>query len=235
MNQTPPLIVDKMSNIKCQLKELEAKHVANQSGELRQTRECLLGALRTYGSSRYELGRALRLYKGHYKAERGWMAAASIVAAAIDCDERTLFRILDDYERAAQLPAIVLEAMQDQNIDPAAHKHAALIEELVQIPEPRTGEEARVVVAGAIKELVERKKQKRKAISKSITTDVEEFANKVVRQFQDRYPSAPTEDRDEEVQYVLELVVNTLRAPIVELRQFSQPALVPKPGKRLVA
>ena len=157
------------------------------------------------------------------------MAAARMIAAALDRDERTVFRILDDYERVAQLPAIVLEAIRVQNIDPAARKHAALVENLLQMREPETREEARAVVAGAVQEQVKRKQQKRKAISKSITTDIEEFANKVVRQFQERYRSAPLQDRDEEIQYILELVVNTLQAPIVELRQFSQPALVPKP------
>lgn len=235
MNPSRSLPFDKVSNLKPQLEKLETEHLGSGRWELNQARTGLLAALQAFGHSRYDLGRALRQYKSHFKAEQGWMAAARIIAAALDRDERTVFRILDDYERAAQLPAIVLEAMQVQNIDPAARKHAALVENLLQMREPETREEARAVVAGAVKEQVKRKKQKRKAISESITTDVEEFANKVVGQFQERYRSAPLQDRDEEVQYILELVVNTLQAPIVELRQFSQPALVPKPGKRLVA
>lgn len=45
----------------------------------------------------------------------------------------------------------------------------------------------------------------------------------------------PAVQRDLEVRYVLERIVNTLRADIRDLRQFSRPALVPRPSKREVA
>jgi hypothetical protein len=62
--------------------------------------------------------------------------------------------------------------------------------------------------------------------------DLEAFAERVVKQFEDRYRSATPQQRDAEVRYILELQVNRLRAPIRELRQFGRPTLVPKPKKQ---
>jgi hypothetical protein len=163
----------------------------------------------------------------HFKPGRGWVAAAKIIAAAMDCDERTVFRIIEDYERASQLPPIILEAMLEQQIEPAAAKNIDVIETLRQIPEPKTSEEASAVVAKAFKSRVVQKTKKASA-----KPDLEAFAERIVKQFEDRYRSATPQQRDAEVQYILELLVNTLRAPIRELRQFGRPTLVPKPPKQ---
>ncbi|MDR5727629.1 MAG: hypothetical protein RB191_09405 [Terriglobia bacterium] len=65
------------------------------------------------------------------------MEAAKVIAAAIDCDEKTVFRIIEDYEPASQLSPITLEAVLEQNIDPAAAKHARVVENLLRIPSRR--------------------------------------------------------------------------------------------------
>lgn len=72
-----------------------------------------------------------------------------------------------------------------QNIDPAAGKHAELVENLLQMPAPETREEASATVAGAVKAHVVQKK--RKELPKPKEMDLEAFAKKVVKQFQDRY------------------------------------------------
>jgi len=218
--------LDKMSNLKELLRKLEPSQLAYDKS-LRQAREVLIGALRTYTHSRYQLGRALRVYREYFKAERAWMEAAKVIAAAIDRDEKTVFRIIEDYERAAQLPAITLEAMREQNIDPAAAKHAGVVENLLRLPEPKTSEKASAVVREAFKTHVLQKTKK--AAPKP---DLEAFAERVVKLFEDRYRSAAPEQRDAELQYILELLVNSMRAPIRKLRQFGRPTLVPKPPKQ---
>jgi hypothetical protein len=64
---------------------------------------------------------------------------------------------------------------------------------------------------------------------------IEEFAARMVRLFEDRYRFVKPQETDAEVCYILELMVNTLRVPITELRQYSRPALVPKPTMKEAA
>jgi hypothetical protein len=218
--------LDNLSTLKQLLRKLEPSQLAYDKS-LRQAREGLIGALRTYSHSRYDLGRALRAYREYFKVERAWMEAAKVIAAAIDRDEKTVFRIIEAYEKAAQLPAMTIKVMLDQDIDPAAAKHARVVEKLLRIPEPKTSEEAAADVTEAFRTLV-----LEKAKQASAKPDLEAFAERIVKQFEDRYRSAAPQQRDAEVQYILELLVNTLRAPIRELRQFGRPTLVPKPPKQ---
>ena len=218
--------LDKMSNLKELLRKLEPSQLACDPS-LRQAREGVIGALRTYTHSRYDLGRALRVYRKYFKAERAWMEAAKLIGAAMDRDVKTVFRMIEAYETASQLPAITLEAMREQNIDPAAAKNIAVVETLLKMPEPKTSEKASAVVRQAFKTQV-----LQKAKRASVKADLEAFSEKIVRQFEDRYRSAAPQQRDAEVQYILELLVNTLRAPSRELRQFGRPTLVPKPKKQ---
>lgn len=89
MKETQTLGFDKLSNLKDQLRNLEAKHTGPDGIEIRQSREVLLGAIGTYDHSRYQLGRALRAYKAHFKVEHGWVAAAKIIALPlIEMSER---------------------------------------------------------------------------------------------------------------------------------------------------
>jgi hypothetical protein len=222
-----------MSNLKSQLEKLEPECLAFNNRELRHARECLLEALQTYNHSRYHLGRTLRAYQSHFKARHQWVAVAKVVAAAMGRSDRTVFRILEDYERAAQLPPIMLEAMLDQKIDPAAGKNVAVVENLLQMPEPDTAEEAASVVAEAVRKQVAQRRKK--ASPCQAKPGVEAFAKHVVKQFQDRYRSVDRSERHAEVQYVLELVVNTLRIEVRELRHFARPALVPKPVRNKAA
>jgi hypothetical protein len=174
----------------------------------------------------------LRAYKGYFKPEKQWMAAAKVIGAALNRDEKTIFRIIEDFERADQLPAITIEALLEQNIDPAAHKHAEAVEDLLEMPEPETSEEAAAAVATAMK----RRSAQKGTNTSSGTAEVgmEERADRIVKQLEPWYRSASPEHRDGQLQYVLEHVVNTLRSPIRELRQYSRPALVPKPATREV-
>ncbi|HUZ95500.1 MAG TPA: hypothetical protein VMU57_11355 [Edaphobacter sp.] len=70
--------------------------------------------------------------------------------AWLDGDERTVFRIIEDYERATQLPPIILEAMLEKQIEPAAAKNIDVVETLLQMPKPATREDAHTAVSVAL-------------------------------------------------------------------------------------
>jgi hypothetical protein len=222
--------LDKLSNLSVELQRVEGIFIHSQSAELTQARNSVVGALQTFKNNRLNLGRVLRVYKRNFKAEGSWMAAVKVIADAIERDERTVFRIIEDFERASQLAPIVLEAMQEQKIDPAAKKNAGVVENLLQMPKPETREDADTAVSVAVRAHVAEKKKRKKAATKPAKMGFEEFAVGIVRQFEDRYRSRTPQETDAEIQFVLELVVCTLRANIRELGQYDQPALVPKPA-----
>ena len=218
---------DKLSNLSKELQRIEKTYIHTESAELAKTRNSVVGGLQKFGNSRFQLGRVLRQYKMHFKSEHGWVAAAKLIAAAMDREERTVFRMLEDYERASKLSPIILEAMREQQIEPAAAKNSDLVEILLKMPEPKTSEKASAVVREAFNKQVVQKAKKA-----SVKADLEAFSERIVKQFEDRYRSATPQQRDAEVLYILELLVNRLRAPIRELRQFGRPTLVPKPKKQ---
>lgn len=221
---------DKLSNLREQLRKVEPAYLASSDRKVRQAREGLISALRSYTSSRFHVGRTLCAYKELFKAEQLWMQAAKIIATSIDRDERTIFRIIDDFEWASHLPAITIDALQDQNIDPAAGKNALIVEDLLQQSEPETQEQAAKTVARAVmKHSIAKKK---KAAAKSTPTDFREFAEWMVKKLEDRYRSVPLEEKEAEIRYLFELANSTLRLEIRELRQFSRTALVPRPEQR---
>jgi len=90
MNETQEERLDKMSNLREQLRNLDTKQLGGDGGELRQAREGVVEARKAYWHSRYQLGRALRAYKTHFKAERNGWATGKVIAAAIDRVERTV-------------------------------------------------------------------------------------------------------------------------------------------------
>lgn len=151
--------LDKMSNLYAELCRWDTPHGEISSSELRQARQGLISAIRTYSSSRYHLGRALRSYKMQFKAEHRWMAAAKVIADAMDCDEKTIFRIIEDFARADGLSAITIQAMLNQRADPAARRHPSVVEQLRNLPPPAIPEEAAAVVTSTLESHRARKSQ----------------------------------------------------------------------------
>jgi hypothetical protein len=226
--------LDKLSNLTRRLETIERNHANAAGGSLVQARSAVVNLVSKYCDSRFHLGRVLRNYKMHFKAQRGWIAAAEAIAEAINRDERTVYRIIEDYERASRLPSIVLKAMEAQKIDPAAPKNAGMIQKLAQMPEPATRKKAELVVAQVRREDAVEKKAVR-AAKLHDNEDIETFAARMLRYFEGRFGTVSPQQRDYELRFVLELIVNSLRADIRELRQFGRPTLVPKPASREVA
>jgi hypothetical protein len=183
--------------------------------------------------SRYHLGRALQAYSQHFKEKRNWTAAAELIASAIRRNKRTVFRMIEDYEWASQLPATIIDALLDQDIDPAAGKNAPIVEELLKEADPETPERASHTVRVVRERSIARKQ--RKGPARSARWDFETFAARLMKQLEDQYRSVAPEQKKSEIRYLFELGNCTLRLDIRELRQFSRPALVPKPGHRRAA
>lgn len=226
---------DNLSDLRQKLGELDRSGNESDLRDVHQAREVVLAeltvnmnALKAYIHSRYHLGRALWAYSQHFKENRNWTAAAELIASAILRNKRTVFRMIGDYEWASQLPATIIGALLDQDIDPAAHKNAPIVEELRQLPEPETPKQAVETVARIVTEHSIAKKKK--APAKSATMDFEEFAAKFVKQLEDRYRAVTLQEKVNEVRRLFELANSTLRLQIRELRQYSRPALVPKPA-----
>ncbi|MFP5209690.1 MAG: hypothetical protein ACLGRW_10415 [Acidobacteriota bacterium] len=228
MNEGRTAKSDNLSDFSTKLKNVESIYIQDISAELAHARNSVAGALPGFRSSRMNFGRILRAYKLHYKAARGWTAAMKVIAEAMGCDERTVERIIDDYERASQLPSVTLEVMAEQKIDPAAAKNAPVVDKLVRMPPPATREEAAEAVRAAIRDHVAQKKAVNNVAAKPAEMGVENFTAHVVKLFEQRYRSMAPAQRDAELRYVLEVVTNTLRAGVTNLRQYSRPALVPK-------
>lgn len=230
MNEGRTAISDNLSDFSSKLKDVENTYIKEISVELAHARNAVVGALPAFRSSRMNIGRILRTYKEHYKAARGWTAAVKVIAEAMGCDERTVDRIIEDYERASQLPSITLEVMAEQRIDPAAARNAAVVEKLAQMPRPATREEAAESVRAVVQDHAARKTAVKKTGPTPGEASVEEFTARVVKLFERRYQSMAPEQRAPEMQYVLEVVTNTLQANVTKLRQYGRPALVPKPA-----
>ncbi len=75
------------------------------------------------------------------------------------------------------------------------------------------------------------------AVAKPARLTLEEFAEREVRSFEARYDGIPQNERDEELRYIFELISETFRSEVTQLRRFGRPTQVPKPtpGKERIA
>jgi hypothetical protein len=110
-------------------------------------RATMLDALTRYATSRYDFGRALAAYKRALQVERVWMSASKAIAKHMGRSQRTVFRILEDYERVAGAPKPVIAAMRKEGFDPAELKNARLLGQVVDMTQAEsTPEQTQEVV-----------------------------------------------------------------------------------------
>ena len=128
-------ILDNLSDLSVRLQELEVGCVGVNELGLGSARLSLVNALEGFRSSRYRLGQKLSAYKAFFKASQGWMVAATAIADAMGCEERTIRRIIDDFERVSEVPDVVIKALQQAGFDPAARKNAGMIAKILGMPE----------------------------------------------------------------------------------------------------
>ena len=123
-----------LSNLSSRLKELEAAHLTAETSDLSDVRLSLVNALEDFRRSRFRLGKMLSAYKKIYLASHGWLAAAKVIAIAVGCDERTVRRIVEDYDRVSEVPAVVIDALEKAGIDPAARRNASIVAKRLLMP-----------------------------------------------------------------------------------------------------
>lgn len=126
--------MDNLSSLSARLIEVEREHVKCDDGTEVDARLDLIDALGQYHGSRFSFGRALAAYKLFFVEERTWMQVAEIIGQTIGRNERTIRRIIDDYERASQVPAEAIEELEVLGIDPAAMKNAPVLTNILQMP-----------------------------------------------------------------------------------------------------
>jgi hypothetical protein len=126
-------ILGNLSNLSVRLQELEVGWINKDELGLGSARLSLVNALEGFRSSRYRLGQKLSAYKKFFKANQGWMATAKSIAEAIGCDERTIRRTIDDFERVSAVPDVVIKALQQAGFDPAARKNASIVSKILEM------------------------------------------------------------------------------------------------------
>jgi hypothetical protein len=143
----------------------------------------------------------------------------------------TLHRMLKNYTDAKRkLPQMVINAMIELRIEPTDRKNRSVVEMAAQAPEPATREEAVATVKMAHAKVVAMKRTAKAETGPVKPGSLDDFTLRIVRMFESRYRSCPPSSRDDEVRYVLERVVNNLRANVRELHIYSRADQVRKPA-----
>jgi hypothetical protein len=78
------------------------------------------------------------------------MTAAKAIATAIGCDERTIRRTVNDFERVSNVPDVVIKALQQAGFDPAARKNAGMISKILRMPNKATEVNPEAAVLSAV-------------------------------------------------------------------------------------
>jgi hypothetical protein len=151
MNNSSRTKMDKLSDLSARLREVESVHVDSDDGAAVDARGNLVDAARLFHSSRFRFGEGLARYKSFFPENRGWTAAVRAVARALLCDQKTICRILSDFDRASQVPAEALKELEALGIDPAARKNETIISNLLTMDSPTVESAPKKAVASAVK------------------------------------------------------------------------------------
>lgn len=126
--------LDNLPNLIHELTKIEEGEDLQHCFGLGDARLALLHALEQYRASRYRLGKTLCEYKRFYTQARTWIRVASAIARVLGCDERTVRRMVSDFECVAHVPAAVIKALENAGIDPAARRNATIIGRILRMP-----------------------------------------------------------------------------------------------------
>lgn len=190
-----------------------------------------LGLRSRWNASRREQGLVLKSYQNLYKPQRLWKKFLAVVGIV----ERTAYRMIEDAAAVSGLPAAVIEEADSRGFDLAEHKYrsvvAAIKEQLTDVGPD--AEQAAKIISNVIPFPAQLRSSDTEGTKSPVApkpqSSLEDFAARTVRTFEARYQGISQSVRDDEVQYVFELVNATLRSSVRELRQYERPALVPKP------
>ena len=142
--------IGNLTNLSVRLQKIEVGLVGDGGSGLSDARLAVVNALEQYRRSRYRLGEMLSAYRKFFLLARGWSVAAIVIAGAIGCDERTIRRIVEDYDRVSGVPALVIKSLEQLGIDPSARKNASMIAKALRMPLAAIDSAAEVSMANAI-------------------------------------------------------------------------------------
>jgi hypothetical protein len=220
---------DNLSDLETTLKAIEGAHVeVAVADRVVVARRSLFKALGMYKASRLELGRALHAYRKFFKARRGWTAVMEAIAWELGCDSRTAHRIIEGYELASKLPAATLEALKEDGIDATAERNARLVGMLIEMPVPRTREEAQEAIDGAIL-ACDKGKASPKQTEAAPATSLDDFTERIVKSCEAQIKSLTPEQKQLAAQYFVESLAAHLRVDLSQIRSYSRPSEVRMP------
>lgn len=111
-----------------------------------------------YYDSRFRFGQTLATYKAFFLQDGAWIEAARVIGKAIHRNEKTIFRIIEGYERASKLPAAALQQLEAEGIDPAAKKYEGVVAGILAMPSSVVETDPKTAVSKAVKAVKEEKK-----------------------------------------------------------------------------
>ncbi len=223
--------LDILSNLGEDLKEIENRGEIDNKSDLNEAREAVVAAIRGVRESLYQFAESLDCYRTFFRSEGTWRSVLDRIAQAQGCSSRILDRLFSSYTTVkSRLPQIVINAMIELRIEPTAGKNRAVTKAVEQASEPTTREEAIAAVKVANEKFIEMKRTARVEAALVEPGSVEDFAQRIVCMFESHYRTYSASDRDKELQYVLEKIVNNLRSNVRELRSYSRASQVPKPA-----
>jgi AraC-like DNA-binding protein len=254
MGNSDPTGFDNLSKLTNELKEIEGREGGvKDPARADEVREGLVAAMRGFVKSLYHFAEQLDCYHKLFKVKKTATAAMERIATERGCSSRTLYRLLKNFNSSKQLSLFVMDEMREQGIDPVLTRHQALVGTLTEAPEPANREEAKASLTTARAKVLKIPSVARKArtapsaqaaqttkateATDSTGTDqiadveIDEFATRIVRMFEERFGAYRGEDRDAQIRSVLERVVNSLGADVRELCIDHRPECVRKPAK----
>lgn len=132
-----------------------------------EQRKKVLAAVDTFGRARYELGEELASWRSFFKEERTWSRVCVEIGQALDCDEKTVRRTIEDFEQARVVSGLERAAAKNCHIQLEARKNRPILYELVRMLETKgpakDEKEAEQRVAEAMRLAIEAKNRKRPA------------------------------------------------------------------------
>jgi len=186
----------KRHDLSAQLDRITAELDGSDRVEEKTQRTSLLSALKNYKASRFRLGQALTSYKEVCRVEGVWLAASKAIAREIGRSQRTVFRILSDYERVADTPEPVLAAMKGEGYDPAALKNEPLLNEVTSaIAVDSTPQQVRGLVRSTAARLKQAKAKKYSSDAGTRSSEDDRIISGLRQDIRKRLANVPDPDR----------------------------------------
>lgn len=230
MQDTDSAALDKLSNLAVELEADERELGEAVAIGMKEAREEVVAALIAHGEIVYRVVETLSRYRKFFKAKHTWLKILDRIAAARGCSTKTLRRLLSNYDKAQELEQVVIDEMLEQHIDPSLPRNRPVVEILGRDPRPKNRQEATAAVNSARANLITMTNPPKTDMEAGDPQSAEEFARRLARLVEPWYRGFSLEDRDVQLRYVLEKLVNRLRADIRELRIYSRPDQVRKPA-----